>query len=438
MVDFGIMSVALVIGIIMKAQIPLIQRTFMPASFIAGILLLILGPSAFDVLPFSEWIGMYPAVLIAVVFASIPIGATRANFREQGSRVRNVWFYGVFALLLFYVVGLLLTQLFLTPVMSAPVGIGMMLGVGFFGGHGSAAAIGETFANLGWHEATTIGYTAATIGMVVAILGGMMIIRRGAEQNQATFITGFKDLPRDLRTGLVPGKDRESFGDVTFSSNAVDPLLAHGAILGVAILLAYGIQHGLQAMLPGLSIPLFSMAIIAGLIVQMGLKATEGDHYVDKRIIDRISGTATDLIVVFGIASINLTVVADYVLVLAILFAVGIAVAYSSFRFLAPRTFQTYWFENAVFSWGYTTGTVAMGVALLKMVDPELRSNALPDFGVAYLGIMPFEVLTLAFLPGLLMSGLGWTYTAFFLVFLTAMFLIFRKQGWIAKQRQTG
>src|SRR5699024_7646786 len=155
MVDFGIMSVALVIGIIMKAQIPLIQRTFMPASSIAGILLLILGPSAFDVLPFSEWLGMYPAVLIAVVFASIPIGATRANFREQGSRVRNVWFYGVFALLLFYVVGLLLTQLFLTPVMSAPVGIGMMLGVGLFGEDGLGVAAGDTFADLGLNDASS-------------------------------------------------------------------------------------------------------------------------------------------------------------------------------------------------------------------------------------------------------------------------------------------
>lgn len=434
MIDFGMMSIALIIGIIMKAKIPLIQKTFMPASFIAGIILLILGPSALNLLPFSDWLGAYPGVLIAVVFATIPIGAARADFREQSSRVRNVWFYGVFALMLFYSAGLLLTQLFLTPVLDAPVGLAMMLGVGFFGGHGSAAAIGETFANLGWLEATDIGYTAATVGMLVAIIGGMMIIKRGAENNQANYITGFKDLPKELRTGLVPRKSRESLGDATFSPNAVDPLLAHAGIVGIAIMLAYGIQMGLQAIFTGLSVPLFSMAIIAGLIVQMGLKSTRSSEYVDKRVIDRISGTATDLIVVFGIASINLTVVADYIVVLLILFAIGIGVAYLSFRLLAERTFMSHWFENAVFSWGYTTGTVAMGVALLKMVDPNIKSGALRDFGVAYLGIMPFEVVTLAILPGVLMSGFGWAYTIFTVFTCLTLLILFKQKGWIGKQ----
>jgi ESS family glutamate:Na+ symporter len=436
MVDFGIMSIALMIGIILKAKVPFIQRTFMPASFIAGILLLLLGPSAFDILPFSDWLGTYPSLLIAVVFAAIPIGAARAGYKEQFSRVRNVWFYGVFALMLFYATGLIVTQTFLTPVLDAPAGVGMMLGVGFFGGHGSAAAIGETFAALGWHEATSIGYTAATIGMVVAILVGMMIIKRGAEKNEAQFITGFKDLPNELRTGLVPSRKRVSMGDVTFSPNAVDPLLAHAGIIGIAILLAYGIQTGLESIFTGLSIPLFSMAIIAGLFVQMGLKTTGSADYVDKRVIDRISGTATDLIVVFGIASINLTVVADYVVPLLILFVIGITVAYLSFWLLAVRTFHSHWFENAVFSWGYTTGTVAMGVALLKMVDPDMRSGALRDYGVAYLGIMPFEVITLAILPGIIMSGYGWTYTIFTVLVCLTLLILFRQRNWISRERR--
>lgn len=430
-IDIGIMSVALIIGIILKAKIPFIQKTFMPASFIAGLLLLILGPSALDVLPLSPWFSAYPAILIAVVFACIPIGAKSSGFREQFAKVRNVWFYGVFILCLLYTAGLLTTKLFLTPLLNAPVGIGMMLGVGFFGGHGSAAAIGDTFAALGWEEATTIGYTAATVGMIVCIVGGLLIIRRGAEKNEAKFITSFDNLPMEIKTGLVPRKNRESFGDVTFSPNAVDPLLAHIGIVGIAILIAYGIQQGLESLLTGVSMPLFSMAIIAGILVQIGLTSTKADDYVDKRIVDRISGTATDLIVVFGIGSINLTVVANYIVPLLFLFIIGIIVAYFGFRFLGERTFHEYWFENAVFSWGYTTGTVAMGVALLKMVDPQLRSGALRDFGIAYLGIMPFEVLTLAFLPGILMSGYGWTYTLFAILFGATLLIFFRSKKWI-------
>jgi ESS family glutamate:Na+ symporter len=437
MVDFGIISVALLIGVILKAKLPFIQRTFMPASFIAGILLLLLGPSALNLLPFSDWLGSYPSVLIAVVFACIPLGASRGSFKEQFSGVRNMWFYGVFVLMLLYFVGLFITQVFLTPTMGVSTGLGMMIGVGFFGGHGSAAAIGETFAELGWMEATDIGYTAATLGMIIAILGGMWLIKRGAENKETNYITSFKDLPTDLRTGLVPRKERTSMGDVTFSPNAVDPFLAHAAIVGLAILVAYGIQLGLEGLIPGVSIPLFSMAIIAGVLVQIGLRSTRSDDYVDKRIIDRISGTATDLIVVCGIASINLTVVADYIVPLLILVLFGIIAVYLSFRFLAPRTFHQNWFENAIFNWGYTTGTVAMGVALLKMVDPHSKSGALRHYGIAYLGIMPFEVVTLAVLPGLLVSGFGWTYTVFTFLVCFILLLVFWKRGWIGRSEST-
>jgi len=435
MTDVGIMSVLLMVGILLKAKVSWIQKTFMPASFIAGLLGLLFGPNGLGWLPFSSWIELYPAVLIAVVFASIPIGAVKKRFKEQSSRIRNVWVYGVFILMLFYAVGLLVTQLFLTPIMNVPVGAGMMLGVGFFGGHGSAAAIGETFASLGWEEATSLGYTSATIGMVIAVFCGMLIIKRGTNQNEAHFVSDFKRLPNELKTGLMPKEKRQSIGETTLSPNAVDPLLAHIGLIAIAILLAYGAKIGIEAVFPMLSLPLFSFAILTGILIQWLLRKTKSNDYVDKRVVDRIGGTATDLIVMFGIASINLTVVASYAIPLAILFIVGLLVAYISFRILAPRTFRTYWFENAVFSWGYTTGTVAMGVALLKIVDPELKSTALEDFGVAYLGIMPFEVLTLTFLPLIIMSGFGWVYTIVAIAICLSLIIISRTQGWITSMK---
>lgn len=436
LIDFGLISFLLIIGILLKAKIKWIQKTFMPASFIAGLLGLVFGPNGFNLLPFSNLLGSYPELLIAVVFAAIPIGAvSREGNQKAASRIRNMWMYGVFVLMGLYAVGMILTQVALEPLMNLPLGAGMMLGVGFFGGHGSAAAIGDTFANLGWEEATSLGYTSATVGMLVSILIGMILIKRGTENNDAKFMSSFKDLPNSLKSGLVPEGKRKSMGDVTLSPNAIDPLLAHMAILGVTVLIAYGVKTGIEYFFPMLSLPLFSFAILVAILVQSVLRATDTHSYVDKRVIDRVSGVSTDLIVVFGISSINLNMVASYAVPLTILFIVGFVFVLASFIILAPRTFKEDWFENAIFNWGYSTGTVAMGIALHKIVDPDMRTTTLDDYGVAYLGIVPFEVLTLTFLPLIIMSGFGWIYALFAVVVCVALIVVSRKFGWITKRK---
>jgi len=354
--------------------------------------------------------------------------------KNASKRIRNMWIYSVFFFLLLYGVGVLASEIVFTPLFDIPVGFGLILGAGFIGGHGSAAAIGQSFEALGWHEATTLGYTSATVGMLVAIVGGMIIIKRGSQKKETSFISRFDELPTELKTGLVPSRSRTSMGNITFSPNSVDPLFGHLAFMGIIVMLAYFLKKGLESLVPNISLPLFSFAILIALALQFLLRKTNGDQYVDKRIIDRISGTAADLIVVFGIASINISVVMDYAVPLIIIFILGIIVAYVTFRILAPKVFHQHWFENGIFGWGWTTGTLAMGIALLRIVDPELKSTALEDYGIAYLGLIPFEIFTLTFAPMILMAGFGWTYVLLALVVNTLLITIAAKRGWLVKK----
>ncbi|MFP3359590.1 sodium:glutamate symporter, partial [Planococcus sp. SIMBA_143] len=71
--DLGLIAMLLLVGMFLRARIGLLQRSFMPASIIAGILGLILGPNMLGCLPFSAFIGDYPGFLIAIVFAAIPL-----------------------------------------------------------------------------------------------------------------------------------------------------------------------------------------------------------------------------------------------------------------------------------------------------------------------------------------------------------------------------
>ena len=52
-------------------------------------------------------------------------------------------------------------------------GFGLLLAAGFVGGHGTAAAIGATFAQNGWAEATSLAMTSATVGIISSILIGV-------------------------------------------------------------------------------------------------------------------------------------------------------------------------------------------------------------------------------------------------------------------------
>src|SRR5699024_10070874 len=66
-IDFGLISSLLLVGVLLRSKVGFFQRSFMPASIIAGILGLILGTNGLGLLPFTDSIEDYPSVLIAVV-----------------------------------------------------------------------------------------------------------------------------------------------------------------------------------------------------------------------------------------------------------------------------------------------------------------------------------------------------------------------------------
>lgn len=66
------------------------------------------------------------------------------------------------------------------------------------------------------------------------------------------------------------------------------------------------------------------------------------------------------------------------------------------------------WFERQLFTWGWATGAVATGIALLRIVDPKLNSRTLEDFSLAYLPVIPVEVAAVTFAPLLVLGGAAW------------------------------
>ena len=429
--DMGIICGLLLIGKFLRVKVRLIQKLFIPPSLLAGILGLTFGPNGLGWLPLSGNVSTYAAILIAVVFGALPLSAPGFKVKEVAHRVGPMWAYSQLGMLFQWAVmglfGLLVLNLIWPSLNPA---FGVMLPTGFYGGHGTAAAIGSAFDNLGWDEATSLGMTTATIGVVVAILGGLLFIKMATKKKQTSYISDFNELPDEYRSGLLPEERREPTAVGTTSPISIDSHVFHLALVVVAAFGGYLLSKGVKMAWPKLELPVFSCAFVVGMLIKMIFNKTGADRYIDARTTSSISSSATDLLVACGVASIKLSVVVKYAWPLVTLTLVGLAVTIFTVFYFGRRLNRKDWFEKSIFAWGWWTGTMAMGIALLRIVDPKQQSKAMDDYALAYLPCAPVEILLITFVPVLFASGYGLWLMLACLVLCFLILILARKLHW--------
>ena len=262
--DLGFISILLLVGKFIRVKVKLIQQLFIPPSLIAGLLGLAFGPNGLGWIPLSNDLGTYAAILIALVFGALPLSSPNVSMKEVAKRVGPMWAYAQVGMLLQWALvglfGLYVIKLIWPDLNDA---FGIMLPTGFYGGHGTAAAIGSAFEGLGWDEARSLGMTTATVGVICSIIGGLLMVKWAAKHKQTAFISDFDDLPDELRSGLLPEDKRDSIGEATTSSISIDTLTFHVALVFVVAFLGYMVSQTVKVYYPVLELPVFSCAFIS-------------------------------------------------------------------------------------------------------------------------------------------------------------------------------
>ena len=406
--DFGIISILILIAKFLRVKIKLIQKLFIPPSLIAGLLGLGLGPNGAGWLPLSGNLGTYSAVFIALVFAALPFSSPSMPFKQVVKKLGPIWSFAQMGMLLQWGImglfGFFVLKLIWPGLNDA---FGIMLPTGFYGGHGTAAAIGTAFEGLGWDEAKSLGMTTATVGIIAAIIGGLLILKVAARKKYTSFITDFDNLPDELRDGLVPNEKREPIGMATTNSISIDSLTFHLALVFAAALGGYMLSKGVKMAYPRLDLPIFSCAFVVGLLIKKFMDLVKASDYVCIKTTSRLSSLFTDLLVACGVASIQLGVVVKYALPLIVIIVAGIVLTFFITFYIGKKLLPSYWFERSLFAWGWWSGTMAMGIALLRIVDPQFKSRTMEDYAISYLPIAPVEILLITFVPILFASGNG-------------------------------
>lgn len=433
-VDFTLASLLILCGQLLRSKLSIFQRFFIPASVLAGFLGLALGPNGLNVLPFSGSIGSYAGILIILVFTVVGLNGFEIQKGSGESQAKRIVGYQIYKIIVWSMqifVPIVFTMLVLKKIWpDLNDGFGMLMHSGFYGGHGTAAAVGKTFADLGWVEASDIAITFATVGILTGVFGGILLINIAAKKGQTAYLRDFKYVGGDLRTGLIPKENRKPIGEETISSVSLDTLCFHLALVlvigGGSYLLNQFIGKNIVS-----GIPDFTIAFLVALVFFLIMRKTSLYTYIDKNINHRISGTATDYLVFFGIASVRLDVVAAYAGPILLSMLLGwILVALTVYPL--GKAFSKYsWFERSIFVYGYSTGVFAIGFVLFRIVDPDNISGTIEDTAMTPITNIAEIAIWSAF-PALLASGRWMLAAGIGLLIFVASFIMAKVTGtWV-------
>ncbi|GGC55153.1 sodium:glutamate symporter [Hoyosella rhizosphaerae] len=461
-IGFSLLLIGLVMLIskIIRVKWRFAQRLFIPSSIIGGALVLLLGPDVFGRLMsalgtdrfaesgiFTEGIltvwSSLPGLLISMIFAALFLGhrlpTLKQAFHVAGPQISFGMALGSGQ----YVLGLLLAFLVLGPVFGMPIISGTLIEIGFEGGHGTAAGMAETFAEFGFPEGQDLALGLATIGILSGVVVGIILINWGVRTGKTTQLKEKGNLSVAEQAGLVEKDNRKSAGTLTVQPASIEPLTLHFGLIATAVLIGWIILESLRWIEQQLwadsieiiaFVPLFPVAMIGGIIVQIAIQTFDKHDIVDRQLVERIQGVSLDVLIVAALGTLSLLAIAANFWPFVLLAVTGLAWALFAFIVIARHVMPDYWFERAIADVGQSLGVTSTGLILLRVADPDLKTPAYPAFGYKQLVLEPFfggGLITAGSIPLIVGFGAGWFFAgmlALFIGSLAAGFLYFGKK----------
>jgi ESS family glutamate:Na+ symporter len=414
LVAFAGLSLLLLAGMTLRRKLRWLRQLGIPEALVAGLLGLLIGPFGpirlFPEQVYTVW-GQTPGVLISLVFATLFLGQRLPSPRQLWQRAAGQTAFGMTLGFGQYLVGALLVWLVLQPLFGTNPLMACLIEVGFEGGHGTAAGMGDTFADLGLASGEALGLAMATVGVVSAVLIGSTLVVIGRSRSWLSApdkqpsagpllqraahsdpMSAEAKLAQEEAAGL---SDPIGSASVTIDALTVNLALA-GAAVGLGVLLKDGITR-LGGALGGAAtadllnaIPVFPLAMLGGLMVQLVLQWRRHSNLASPVVQASVGSLAMDVLITAAMASLNLPMLEDNWLPFLLLALAGLAWNVAAFLLLARRFFRDHWFERAIADFGQGTGVTATGLLLLRMADPLGRSRAMESFSFKQLVFEPF------------------------------------------------
>ncbi len=409
---FSYLSVFLLLATFLRSRIPFLQKFLIPNSILAGLFGILLGQYLFRVIDPNE-MGDYVYHLLTLAFIAMGLRGSKVK-RSYGTlttMVIHCQTYAVQGILgLAFALVLILTYF---PDLFPSFGLHLVMGFG--NNPGVAYSFGLNWEGMGFVGGSQVGLTFGALGFIWAYLIGMVIINWGVRRNKATLFKGYDQIPPSVFRGIVkPGEDKKEAGRLVTAQEAIESMALQLALVGAVLLVAYlflsnllGLLEGfgelgenLSALIGGFG---YIFGILFALVIRWIMEKIKIDYIIDHGLMTRLGGTFIDFMITAAITAISLEMIRLYWLEIALLSTTGGFVTLAFVYFLVNRMQMDYKFERMVSSFGLVTGTVASGLALLRVLDPHFETPVAEDLvyagGVALFTGIP--ILLLANMPAI-------------------------------------
>lgn len=380
--------ISLLVANILKKTISFLNKSLIPTSVLAGIILLIItsvfkaitGVSLFDTDLFG---GNGTGVLEIITYHGLGLGFIAMTLKESKKkfdkqRTAEIFNTGVTTVSTYLVqalVGLLITIGFSFLISDLIPASGIILCFGYGQGTGQALNYGSTYQEYGLVGGRSFGLTIAALGFLSASIGGVIYLNILKKKG--------KIVVNEEKIYEAMNNERVENVDEIPTNGSIDKMTVQVALIIMVYAITYGLMYLLSLLVPSFRAVLFGLNFLFGVLVAtlfkllFNLFRNKGiikKKYVNSYLMNRISGFAFDLMIVAGIAAIQLDFITNYWYVLLILGVVGAVVTFIYVRFVSRKLFNDYWIQQFFAMYGMLTGTASTGMILLREVDNNFES----------------------------------------------------------------
>ena len=385
MAQLGLLLIFLMLGNILRRTIPLFRKCLVPSALLGGVLLLtanIIGKQFFDfAVVDNRLMQVITYHCLAIGFAAMSLKTEKSSHKTNGAQVVEFGALqgGTYMLQAFVGLGITIILFLLTRHGKQIISYvcGLILPLGFGQGPGNALSWDINFTNTPAAQFAgngSFGLSLASIGFVVASVSGVLYINIHKKRGNLHVRTGsFKEGPQQNESGSSELPDNESVDKFTIQVGFV--ALAYALSFGFMCLLGI-LSKFTNSIAWGFNFLWASLAamLIRAVVKQLRRRKLMHRQYINNYQMDRISGFAFDLMIVAGVAAIEINDIKNYILPIVILSLVGTVITFVYIRLVAKECFKGFEHEFFLMSFGTLTGTASNGMILMKEIDPGLRT----------------------------------------------------------------
>ena len=385
MVQLGLLLMFLVLGNILRRTIPVFRKCLIPSALLGGTVLLAVNVVCkrfgFAMLD-NRLMQVITYHCLAIGFAAMTLKTEKSTHKTNRAQVVEFGALqgGTYMLQAFSGLAITLVLYLLTRHGDGVISYvcGLLLPLGFGQGPGNALSWDINFTNTPAAQFAgngSFGLSLASLGFVVASVFGVLYINVHRRRGDLVI--------RSAGAVAVNGALTEEAEEEIPDNESVDKFTLQMGFVA----LAYSLAFGFMCLLGSLSDFLnniawgfnFLWASLAAMVIRAVVKQLRKGQlmhrgYINNYQMDRISGLAFDLMIVAGVAAIEINDIKGYILPIVLLSLVGTLVTFVYIRLAAKECFRGFEHEFFLMSFGTLTGTASNGVILMKEIDPQLRT----------------------------------------------------------------